>query len=31
MIETEKFRIDPKLEYYWDPYRSINVFVKLNK
>lgn len=31
MIETEKFRIDPSLDYYWDPYRSINVFVKLNK
>lgn len=31
MIETEKFRIDPILEYYWDPYKSINVFIKSNK
>ena len=31
LLETEVFRTDPKLAYYWDPYKTINVFVKLKK
>ena len=28
LLDTEIYRIDPRLEFYWDPYKSINVFIK---
>ena len=29
-LKTEEFRLDPNLNYYFDPYKEMNVFVKKN-
>lgn len=28
LLDTEIYRTDSRLEFYWDPYKSINVFIK---
>ena len=29
-IDTEKYRMDQNLNYYYDPYKQINVYIKQN-
>ena len=29
-LKTEEFRLDPNLNYYFDPYKEMNVFIKKN-